>query len=155
MILISYSIRKRAREKIPKRITTHGIFSHCRIGTARQPPRSTVMMTIIIVVEKNICRTPVLVFLMDREKAMAPRKPQNTNKCCLFQPMSPFGSGTLGSLAETEIEESKRCQPKTEVALLLTISPLGENDWLIDSPRRQHRGVQRLLRAQLISLERG
>lgn len=77
---------------------TYGIFSHWSIGIARQPPKSTVMITMRMVVEKNICLTSVLVLRIEREKAIAPRRPQNTSRCCLFQPMRPFSSGSLVSL---------------------------------------------------------
>ncbi len=64
------------------------------MGVARQPPRNTVIMTMMIVVEKNIRRISVLVFLIAREKAMAPRSPLNMSMCCRLKGISGVVSST-------------------------------------------------------------
>lgn len=52
---------------------------------AKQPPNNTVVITITIIVEKNIRRISELVLRIANEKAMAPRRPEKKIICWKFK----------------------------------------------------------------------
>jgi len=68
-------------EQIFQEIISFLTWSIDMTGTTMPPQNITVPIVTMQVVEKNICRTSVTVFLMDKAKAIAPRSPENQSMC--------------------------------------------------------------------------